>query len=143
MDQDIEPADEALVLAVARREEHALALLLSRHGGWAGRFAERLTGDPQTAEEVVQTAFLRLWSRADRWEGRSRFTTWFYRVLHNLCIDEIRRRRVGFELLGNYLRGDKDYEITYHFISNGGLFLPITVTTPSLTDASQLRAFHP
>ena len=34
---------------------------------------------------------------------------------------------VGFALLGNYLaREEKDYEITYHFISNGGLFLPLT-----------------
>ena len=33
---------------------------------------------------------------------------------------------VGFALLGHYLRDDPPYEITYHFISNGGLFLPLT-----------------
>jgi len=34
---------------------------------------------------------------------------------------------VGFAFLGNYLaQEEKDYEITYHFISNGGLFLPLT-----------------
>ena len=33
---------------------------------------------------------------------------------------------VGFAFLGNYLREEKPYEITYHFISNGGLFLPLT-----------------
>jgi pimeloyl-ACP methyl ester carboxylesterase len=33
---------------------------------------------------------------------------------------------VGFALLGHYLREEKSYEITYHFISNGGLFLPLT-----------------
>ena len=34
---------------------------------------------------------------------------------------------VGFSLLGSYLASEeKEYEITYHFISNGGLFLPLT-----------------
>ena len=83
--------DETLVAALARRDQRALAELVARHGGWAARFAERMTGSPQTAEEVVQSAFLRLWNSAERWEGRSRFTTWFYRVLHNLAVDELRR----------------------------------------------------
>jgi len=87
------PGDEALVAAVARRDARALHTLVERHGGWAARFAERLTGSPQQAEEVVQSAFLRLWQRADRWEGRSSFRTWFYRVVHNLAIDQVRARR--------------------------------------------------
>lgn len=95
--------DEALVAAIARRDQRALAQLVQRHGGWAARFAERMTGSPQIAEEVVQNAFLRLWNSAERWEGRSRFTTWFYRVLHNLAVDELRRRRSGHEELDEAL----------------------------------------
>lgn len=91
--------DETLVAALARRDQRALAQLVQRHGGWAARFAERLTGNAQTAEDVVQNAFLRLWNSPERWEGRSRFTTWFYRVLHNLAVDELRRRRSGHEEL--------------------------------------------
>jgi RNA polymerase sigma-70 factor (ECF subfamily) len=97
--QPQQPADEALVRAIQRRDERALAELLHRHGAWATRFAERVTGNREIAEEVVQTAFLRVWDKAEKWEGKSRFTTWFYRILHNLCVDRIRRRRVGFELL--------------------------------------------
>jgi len=95
--------DETLVAALARRDQRALAQLVQRHGGWAARFAERMTGDAQTAEDVVQNAFLRLWNSAERWEGRSRFTTWFYRVLHNLAVDELRRRRSGHEELDEAL----------------------------------------
>lgn len=96
-------SDEALVAAVARREERALETLVQRHGGWAARFAERLTGSPQQAEEVVQSAFLRLWQRAERWEGRSRFSTWFYRVVHNVAIDQRRRVRAVLEPLEDSL----------------------------------------
>jgi RNA polymerase sigma-70 factor (ECF subfamily) len=98
-----EATDETLVAALGRRDQRALAELVNRHGGWAARFAERLTGSAQTAEEVVQNAFLRLWTHPERWEGRSRFSTWFYRVLHNLAMDELRRRRGVTEELDDTL----------------------------------------
>ena len=97
--QQQEISDETLVLAVMRRDQRALAELLRRHSGWAARFAERITASPELAEELVQSAFMRVWDKAEEWQGKARFTTWFYRVLHNLCIDQVRRKRVGFELL--------------------------------------------
>ena len=98
-----ETTDEALVGALARRDARALAELVRRHGGWAARFATRLTGSHETAEEVVQNAFLRVWNGAAQWQGRARFTTWFYRVVHNLAIDELRRRRRAHEELDEAL----------------------------------------
>jgi len=103
VERSAEPDDEQLVAAIARHDQRALALLIERHGGWAARFAERLTSDAQTAEEVVQSAFMRLWQGAESWEGRSRFSTWFYRVVHNLAIDRLRRKRPGFEQLSDEL----------------------------------------
>lgn len=91
--------DEELLRAVARHDARALEALVRRHGPWAARFAERITGSPQLAEEAVQNAFLRLWQRAECWEGRSQFSTWFYRVVHNLAIDGRRSERGGFEPL--------------------------------------------
>jgi RNA polymerase sigma-70 factor (ECF subfamily) len=55
------------------------------------------------AEDVVQAAFLRLWNHAGRWEGRARFSTWFYRVVHNLCIDQMRRQHRDFDPLADTL----------------------------------------
>ena len=92
-------SDAELVAAIGRQDPRALEQMVARHGGWAARFAERLTGNPATAEEIVQDAFLRLWHNAERWEGRSRFSTWFYRVLHNLAIDRLRLRRASHEEL--------------------------------------------
>lgn len=93
------PTDAELVAAVVARDPRALAVLVQRHGGWATAFAERMTGDRQHAEDLVQNAFLRVWERAERWEARSRFSTWFYRIVHNLCIDQLRARRNHFEEL--------------------------------------------
>ena len=47
---------------------------------------------------------------------------------------------VGFAFLGNYLASDeKEYEITYHFISNGGLFLPLANLFQAQTSLLALR----
>jgi RNA polymerase sigma factor (sigma-70 family) len=92
-DTGTEPSDETLVAAVARGEERALELLIRRHGGWAARFAERLTGNAAMADEVVQNGFLKIWQKAGTLEGRSRFSTWLYRVPHNLAVDPLRAQR--------------------------------------------------
>lgn len=96
-------SDTDLLEAIAQHDARALEEIVARHGGWAARFAERLTGNAATAEEVVQDAFLRLWQNAGRWEGRARFSTWFYRVLHNLAIDRLRARPTRFEELDEAL----------------------------------------
>jgi RNA polymerase sigma-70 factor (ECF subfamily) len=106
-DTGTEPSDETLVAAVARGEERALELLIRRHGGWAARFAERLTGNAAMADEVVQNGFLKIWQKAGTWEGRSRFSTWFYRVLHNLAIDQLRAQRNDHDELDESLHDER------------------------------------
>ena len=57
------------------------------------RLSLRLTGDPAAAEDVVQEAVLRLMAGAERIEGRSRLSTWLYRVAYNASIDRLRDRK--------------------------------------------------
>ncbi|MEM1297828.1 MAG: RNA polymerase sigma factor [Pseudomonadota bacterium] len=58
------------------------------------RQAWRMLGDQAEAEDVAQDAMMRLWKQASDWRaGEARVSTWLYRVVHNLCIDRIRKRR--------------------------------------------------
>lgn len=84
--------DHALMMAVGRRDHHAFARLVERHYGWALGFAGRMLGMRHEAEDLVQTAFLRVWQGAAQWEPNAKFSTWLYRVLYNLCIDHLRAR---------------------------------------------------
>ena len=87
-----ESLDHELMAAVGRRDGRAFARLVERHLGWALGYAERMLGARHEAEDLVQTAFLRVWQGAARWEPNARFSTWLYRVLHNLCMDQFRAR---------------------------------------------------
>lgn len=63
---------------------------------WADRLyglALRLLGDPASAEDVVQEAFLKLMAGASRIEGRSRLATWLYRVVYNAAMDRLRSQK--------------------------------------------------
>jgi RNA polymerase sigma-70 factor (ECF subfamily) len=85
--------DQTLLLAVGRGDHRAFRALMERHGAFALALALRVCGSHQDAEEIVQEAFLRVWSVAERWdpEGGARFSTWLYRVVMNLCLDRKRR----------------------------------------------------
>ncbi len=86
-----ELTDEELCAKVAQRDQEAFELLVERHQARAYRLAYSVLGNEADARDVSQDAFIRLYESAHRFDGRSRFSTWFYRVLDNLCIDHRRR----------------------------------------------------
>jgi RNA polymerase sigma-70 factor (ECF subfamily) len=86
--------DAALLTLVIQREQGALAALYDRYGARVYALALRLLDDPQTAEEVTQDVFLRIWQRADTFQpGASSALSWLLAITRNRSIDELRSRR--------------------------------------------------
>lgn len=89
-------SDDTLVLRVAAGDAPAFHALSARHLNRTLTLAWRVLGSRSDAEDVTQEAFLRLWQHAHRFRpNEARFSTWFYRITLNLCLD--RRRRPAFE----------------------------------------------
>jgi RNA polymerase sigma-70 factor (ECF subfamily) len=85
-------SDGELISLSASGDRQAFEAIVARHGRFALRVALRLAPDPVVAEDVVQEAMVRAWSQARHFdERRARFTTWLYRIVVNLCIDQRRR----------------------------------------------------
>lgn len=85
-------SDEELVSWSGGGDRRAFDIIVLRHGRFALRVAMRLIPHPPTAEDVVQEAMLRAWTQAGQFDPRrARFTTWLYRIVVNLCIDQRRR----------------------------------------------------
>lgn len=65
--------------------------LMKGYGAAAQRYAYRVFRDHQIAEDVCQEFFFKLFRNAAKYKPAGKFTTYFYRVLHNLCLDFLRR----------------------------------------------------
>lgn len=86
--------DAALLARFAAGDDRAAATLLDRQGPRLMAFVRRMTGgDTAEAEDIVQEAFLRLWTKAGEWDagGAAQVSTWLGRVAANLAIDRQRR----------------------------------------------------
>jgi RNA polymerase sigma-70 factor (ECF subfamily) len=78
----------------ARDGDHdAFRVLVERYQGRVYRLALRILRDEEKARDAVQDAFLKAYRALRRFEGRSAFYTWLYRLAYNLCLDLRRRDR--------------------------------------------------
>jgi len=88
------PADDPQVLAAARRGDRgALETLLSGHYDRIHALCRRMLGNEPDALDATQDALLAAVRSIARFDGRSSFGTWLYRIATNACLDELRRRR--------------------------------------------------
>ena len=68
-------------------------MLVERHSRTAFRLAFRMTGNEQDAEDVVQESLLKAYRHLGRFETRSDFGTWLYRIVANCSVDLMRAKQ--------------------------------------------------
>ncbi len=78
--------------AAQKGDTEALDQLLRRHHDKVWGICRRLAGNDADALDATQEALIAVATRLNRFDGKSRFTTWLYRVTTNACLDELRRR---------------------------------------------------
>jgi len=84
-------SDAALVVAIGRWKEEALAEVYRRHAGAAYALARRLLNDTVLAEEVLQEVFLRLWNAPERFDSsRGSLRAYVLAQVHGRSVDLIR-----------------------------------------------------
>jgi len=74
-------------------DSDAFRQLVEQHSRAVFRLAFRMTGNEEDAEDVVQETFLRAYKKLDKYEARSSFSTWLYRIASNYSLDLIRMRK--------------------------------------------------
>jgi RNA polymerase sigma-70 factor, ECF subfamily len=95
-------SDAELVRQVQRGETERYAVLVERYYDVCMRYAFRMLGDRQDAEEVVQDAFVRAHGSLHRYQDRDRFRGWLLRILVNRCRSVLRRQRQATRLFVPY-----------------------------------------
>jgi len=89
------PTDRDLMQRVLAEDAAAFDTLFDRYEPQVRRRLVRVVRDESTADDLLQEAFLRLWTRAEQWEGRGPLLGWLLRMATNLALNHLRtvRRR--------------------------------------------------
>ena len=83
--------DAELISLVENEDPKALAILYERHSRAAYSLAYRMMGDPHSAEDLAQDAFLKVWRGAASYRAqRASVRTWILSIVHNRGIDQLR-----------------------------------------------------
>lgn len=84
-------SDAALVVAIGRFHDDAMAEVFRRHGGAVFALAKRVLGDPTRAEEIVQEVFVRLWNSPERFDPeRGSLRSFLLAQTHGRAVDLLR-----------------------------------------------------
>ena len=91
---------EQLVEAARNGDPRAFEMLVKRYRHRIFALALHMTGSPSDADDITQDAFVRAFKNIHRFEGRSEFFTWLYRIaLHRaLNVKRDRKRRPTVDL---------------------------------------------
>jgi RNA polymerase sigma-70 factor (ECF subfamily) len=95
---EAEQPDAVLIRQAQRGSHRAFEELVRRYGDRAYRAAYRVVRDPQAAEDVLQDALLKAYRSLRKFQSRSSFYTWLYRITVNLALDRQRRGKRGAEV---------------------------------------------
>ncbi len=93
-----EGSDAAQVAETLAGNQEAFRPLVERYSQRLFRLAYRMAGNENDAEELVQETFLRAYRNLARFEARSNFGTWLYRICANCSLDHLRKRRPPSEV---------------------------------------------
>lgn len=90
------PPDSELIAGIRAGDSDTLRHLQAAYWSRLVQFADRILGGVADPQDVVQEAFIRLWSRRDRWQVEGSVRSLLYTVTRNAALDE-RRRHVRRE----------------------------------------------
>ncbi len=97
------PDERSLLRGLHAGDEAAFEKLVDAHGDQLFRVARKMLGNEEDARDAVQETFLAAWRAIGRFAGKSRLSTWLYRILVNSCLMTLRRRRKRPERLADEL----------------------------------------
>jgi RNA polymerase sigma-70 factor (ECF subfamily) len=93
----VSPQIDSLIRAAQRGDQDAFEQLVRAHDQSVLRLAMNLLRSTEDARDVYQEAFLRVYRSLDSFRFDCSFHTWLYRIVTNICLDRLRKRKVRKE----------------------------------------------
>jgi len=85
--------DEHYIERVLHGDQSSFAILVERHKQMVFTIASRMLRNREEAEEVAQDAFLKAYKSLKSFKKKSKFSTWLYKIVYNLCVSKLRKKK--------------------------------------------------
>jgi RNA polymerase sigma-70 factor (ECF subfamily) len=92
----IEQEETFTINALREGDREAFAAMVDLYSPPLYRLVMRMLGNPQEAEDALQETFLQAFRNINQFEGRSRLSTWLYRIATNQALMKLRKREPDF-----------------------------------------------
>lgn len=92
-------SDEQIAQSVQRGDADLFGELIERYEQKLKRYARKFLSQPDDIEDLVQDVFIKSYTHIQSFDPEQRFSSWIYRIAHNVFVNELRRKgRRGYEL---------------------------------------------
>ncbi len=104
-------SDKDLFARVAADDEQAFTLFVERYKGRLYNFIVRIISEKETAEDILQDTFLRVYNQRKNYSPDFALSTWVYTISLNLVRSELRKRKLRKYLSLDFLKEESDIEL--------------------------------
>ncbi|MCD8185919.1 MAG: RNA polymerase sigma factor [Rikenellaceae bacterium] len=85
--------DDTIIQQVLDGDAEAFGVLVDRYSQRVFSWVVRVCGDREEAQEITQDAFMKAYTHLSRFEGKSGFSSWLYRIAYNTAVSYLRKRK--------------------------------------------------
>lgn len=91
--------DHHYIKLAQKGDMQAFGMLVQKHQRLVYTLAVRMMKNPEEAQEATQDTFVKVFQSLSVFEGKSKFTTWIYRIVYNECLTRLRKTKRNFRIL--------------------------------------------
>lgn len=91
-------SDEDLVIFVREKNKEAYSFIIDRYQKRIGRYIYRLINDQEEANDLTQQALVNAYVNLYKFDEKRKFSSWIYRIAHNLAVNWIRKKKAVISL---------------------------------------------
>ena len=87
--------DSIYIKRVIEGDRNAFAFLVDKYKNMVFSIALQISRDREEAEEIAQDSFIKAFQSLKSFQGKAKFSSWLYRIVHNTAISQIRKKEKG------------------------------------------------
>ena len=131
---------------VQQGDKEAFTWIMDRYKDLVFTMCIRMLGSEADAEEAAQDVFVKVYRSISTYQGRSKFSTWIYRLTYNHCISVLRKKVKMIDLASDFPEysesEDSGYALDHLSSSDRRIFLERAIESLPETDALVITLFY-